>query len=348
MQRRNDAQRRLHIKSWRQLKPTRAVVPNHIAGWLVIVTALSALSCSCALLGIGSSSPVALVATRTPWPTFTPTDTPTTEPVARFQAPTDSPSAPTATPSPLPQTTSPPPTDAYLQSTTIPDDVPTSATMPTPTFVPTPAVAPTATPTSTPLPAMTTAVDSPGWSLDSVRVHSDVFEEGLLLYGDLINDTGSPQALALVTGTFYDSQGKVIADRESVYDYWPLLDVVPPGGRVPFELVVENIRDAANFILNVEFEPSSESPRQDFEFFDLNQWNEEEAYCVEGILRGPGENLQSYVVVAVVLYDDQESVVNFGDYYKPYLAGDQTLSFEICVGPPNQDIARYELRAWGL
>jgi len=174
------------------------------------------------------------------------------------------------------------------------------------------------------------------------------YEEGLLLYGDLINNTGAPQTLIWITATFYDDQGQVVADPENVYNYWPAVDVVPVGGQVPFELAVDGLQSAANFTLRVEAEPSSEPPLQDFSFTDLSQRDEEGDYCVQGVLQGPGESLQAYLVIVAVLYDDQGNVVNFGDYYEPYLEEDQSLTFEICVGPPNQDIARYELRAWGL
>jgi len=195
---------------------------------------------------------------------------------------------------------------------------------------------------------VTPAVETPGWSLAGVRVHTDQYEEGLLVYGDLVNNTGSSQALDLITGTFYDGQGQVIANQENVYDYWPLVEAIPPGGRVPFELIVDGINDAANYMLNVEAEPSSESPRQNFEFSELSQWVEEDDYCVGGVIQGAGDSVQYYLVIVAVLYDEQSSVVNFGDYYEPYLESDEALNFEICVGQPNQGVARYELRAWGL
>ena len=30
------------------------------------------------------------------------------------------------------------------------------------------------------------------------------------------------------------------------------------------------------------------------------------------------------------------------------IVGGRTLSFEICIDPTNQNVTRYELRAWGL
>ena len=45
--------------------------------------------------------------------------------------------------------------------------------------------------------------------------------------------------------------------------------------------------------------------------------NEEGIYCVGGTLRNPGGELQVYLVVVVVLYDNQDRIVNFGDYNEP-------------------------------
>ncbi len=168
------------------------------------------------------------------------------------------------------------------------------------------------------------------------------------MYGELVNNTGSSQALDLITGIFYDDQGQVIAGEESIYDYWPIVDAIPSGSRVPFELIVDGINDAANYMLNVEAQPSSESPRQNFKFLELSQWSEEDDYCVEGVIRSAGDSVQNYLVIVAVLYDEQGNVVNFGDYYESYLESGEALNFGICVGPPNRGVARYELRAWGL
>jgi hypothetical protein len=113
-------------------------------------------------------------------------------------------------------------------------------------------------------------------------------------------------------------------------------------------LVVDGIREAANYKLSIQAAPIDESPRQDLQFLNLTERSDQDMYCVQGTLQGPAVNLESYLVIVAVLYDGQNSVINFGDYYEPYLDAGQNLDFEICVGPPNQGVARYELRAWGL
>jgi hypothetical protein len=101
----------------------------------------------------------------------------------------------------------------------------------------------------------------------------------------------------------------------------------------------------------VEAKPSDDPTRLDFEFLDLEARNDDEDYCISGILGNPGAEVREYLVIAAILYDDQERVVNFIDYG---IFGDVGLSsgdlvpFDLCVQPPNQGVARYEARAWGL
>ena len=90
------------------------------------------------------------------------------------------------------------------------------------------------------------------------------------MYGEMVNNTGSSQELTLVSGAFYDAQGQLIAGEESIIDYWPV-DIIPPGGRLPFELTVLEIENAANFDLSVQSQPSGQTPHQNFEFSDLDQ-----------------------------------------------------------------------------
>lgn len=126
------------------------------------------------------------------------------------------------------------------------------------------------------------------------------------------------------------------------------MGAILPGVRVPFELIVDGVHDAANFTLKVEAEPSSESPRQNFELSGLRQWVEEDDYCLEGVGQSTDDSVQNYLVIVAILYDEGGNVVNFGNYYDSNLEVDKALNLEICVGPHNQGVAHFELRAWGL
>ena len=170
----------------------------------------------------------------------------------------------------------------------------------------------------------------------------------LWLYGEATNISQSSQELSRVTGTFYDAQGQVIAGADKTVSGFPVF-VVPPGGRVPFVLVAYGILTAADYDLSVEALPSSDTPRQDFQFpsstTSTNAWGD---YCVTGTLHNSGGALLEYLRIVAVLYDSQNNVVNFDKYVVTQaVAGNQDVPFTICVDPLEQTVARNELRAWG-
>jgi hypothetical protein len=208
------------------------------------------------------------------------------------------------------------------------------------------------TPSSAWSTAGTTATGGPsnttssGWSFVSVQAIGSPDEGSVILYGNMINDSGSAQEISSLTGIFYDQFGR---RTNLTQDYWPI-EVVPPGGQVPFELTVYNAYSLQSYSLSVIAQPSSETPRQDFEFLNLDTFDDRGDYCVAGELRNPGDELQEYLVIAAVLYNDQGDVINFDSYNDDSpegVVGDQTADFEICVDTHQQEVARYELRAWG-
>jgi hypothetical protein len=301
---------------------------------LTICLALALLACHLSQMAARPTPKRA--PTRTPLPTLTPTSLlplsttnsfPTTvvateetaTPVPTFTPPPDNSEAPSPTPT--------------LANATAPQNTPTANPPPTPAS------------TSIDLPTATPPPQTAGWSFAGVQSYPDPYGGGLLLYGDLINDTGMTQELVFVSGTFYDASGQVIADPGSTSDYWPV-DVIPSGGRLPFELTVLDIEQAVAYDLTLEAQPSDRTPRQDFEFANLDQWGEDDIYCLTGELQNLGAPLQEYIVIVAVLFDSQDRVLKFGEYYEPGPV-DPSLEFEICIDLINQDIARHELRAWG-
>lgn len=290
---------------------------------VILILALTTLACGLGTTGSSSRVNRVVILNRLPTLTATP----------RAAASSGQATAATNTPiasQPLPPTATatPPPGAVSLNISEAPE--PISISIETPAAKP-PAEAPT------------------DWLFANVQLYPDQYEEGLLLFGEMINNSGVSQTPTELTGIFYDAQGQVIADADNTIGYWPV-DNIPPEGRVPFELLLEGIHRVANFDLNVTAEPGDTIPRQDFEFGDLNQRTEADTYCLTGQFRNPGAELQNYLVIGATLYDAQNNVVNFGDYYQPDLqamAADQPLQFEICITPPNQGATRYEVWAWG-
>ena len=225
--------------------------------------------------------------------------------------------------------------------------------LPTPTpplvkEIPTPPAEPTSSPTDEPgIPDPSTP--DLGWEFANIRLDPSQYEDSLVMYGKMINNTGMSQELFFVSGLFYDGQHQLIADEKDTYDYWPV-EIVPPGGQVPFELTVSDIPSATDFNLSVESEPSDKTPSPDFEFFAVQTVPDENIYCLEGMFRNKGPDLQGELVVVVVLYDNQDQVINFDDNpfeVDTFKSGDEE-EFFVCLDPLGQQVLRYELLGWGL
>jgi len=236
-----------------------------------------------------------------------------------------------------------------------PTQTPRPATVSSRFFTPTPSATPS--PTSPPTPTPTPTVDGfalapistetdASWSLDKIYIETDSDTAVVRVYGELLNNTSAAQELAFVTGTFFDAQGQVVADEADITDFWPA-DVIPPGGRMPFELMVDSAEPIASYDLRVEARPSQEQLRQDFDFLEQYQQTEEESYCVGGTLRNPGGNLQNYLLITALLYNQQGQLLGFGEAYEVPLTGGESLDFEICLEPPAGPVSRYQLQAWG-
>ncbi len=295
---------------------------------------------ACSLLDGASTEKSSRIIIRQILPTLTPTVNPDPTSGAIAALPTE-PTSPR-----LLQATSPAMTPAQN---------PDSVGQPSPTpFEPSPQQAPngidhttSSDPTITPIAAPTPG--SAGWSFTGVEIYRDEFEAGLALYGDVINETGSTQELNVITATFYDGQGQVIGDASNAIDYWPI-DVIPAGARLPFGILAPEVESAANFELNVEAQPGAQRPHQNFQVLSLDQQQAEFGYCLTGQVQNMGNPLQEYLIVMAVLYDSQNHVIKFGEYYAPdpsVILGDQVEPFEICVDSVSRQVTRHEVRVWG-
>jgi hypothetical protein len=247
--------------------------------------------------------------------------------------PAEGEAAPTAALAELPLANPPSPTVPPPPTSTPPT---TATAAPASTDTPTPA------PTATPLPG--------GWVFTDLRLSPAPNGNDLLVLGNLINNTGSTQTLDTIDGLFYDSQGQMIDTAFYTYDY--PINEVPQGGQIPFQIEVKDRPHTADVKLQVLADSGGAAPRQDFEFLEVNAGPQGNEYCIAGKVRNPGRELDNYLVIAAVLYDSQNKVINYSyDYFDEalqVLAGEQTQDVAICVDPLQQEVARYELEAWGL
>jgi hypothetical protein len=225
---------------------------------------------------------------------------------------------------------------------------PTATATATATEIP-PTPTETAIPTETPTPTVTRLPE--GWVFSGVQVYPAEALGGVAFYGDLLNNTGSPQQLSDILATFFDAQGQVIPYERTI-EQWPIREI-PSGGRVPFGVIVPGVQGVANFDFQVQAESGDDIdiPRQDFEFIDVNPSTEGDDYCLNGRLRNPGGPLQAYLMIAAILYGGQDQVINYNNIYQVAprdVVGDQMMDLNICVDSHQQEVARYEVRAWGL
>ncbi|MDX1520917.1 MAG: hypothetical protein R3264_04780, partial [Anaerolineae bacterium] len=182
-----------------QNKTPACYLRGTFGGYFLSFLALGSLAC--AFLG-GVEAPSDRIVMLTRLPTFTPTVPPTVGATATSSEPV---TITETAPLPAPTTLSPANTPAPSEVTPVPPEATTAA----------------------PAPATTSALaipdsESAGWMFTGVQVYPGLVDDGLLLYGDVINNTGTAQELDYIAGTFYDTQGKVIADEDTTVDSWPL------------------------------------------------------------------------------------------------------------------------------
>ena len=140
------------------------------------------------------------------------------------------------------------PTQPAATQTVIVSEHPQPTVKPTPDPTATPTPLPTHTPTATTEPVIETG----GWSFANLQLASSA--NGLIVRGEMVNNTGITQELDVMGGAFYDDIGQIIADDRDMVASWSV-GIVGPGERVPFEVVVNGVQGAADYELNIEAQP---------------------------------------------------------------------------------------------
>jgi hypothetical protein len=186
-----------------------------------------------------------------------------------------------------------------------------------------------------------------GWDAAGLRSATDL--NGWLLYGELINNTGTTRQVISIGGMFYDAGGALLADSLDAFIRTPT-NLVPAGGRLPFELSLVGIESVAAYTLSVNAQVHPANPRQDFLFTNIAQTYARDRLCTTADFRNPGADLTLSLEIAAVLFDDVDRVINVSDAETPDLAdvaGGRTLNVQVCIDPPNQNVSRLDWRAWG-
>ena len=358
----------------RRIKPTNLGVSlQELIIWSIgslVVATLIFGSIAAITLGPRYVAAFGLARTAEPSGTSTPTSSPTN---TRTIVSTTEASPPTVVSSTLapPAATPSLATPSLTPGGTLPASIPTAApTQPTGASTTSNTATPTNTPpltntststatsqntTTTPASTSTFTLSptatglSSGWVFVSTRLHPDPSSNSVTVYGVVVNNTASTQRINVISGMFYNALGQVVVNPAQTSGYWPV-DELPPGGQVPFELIASGISDPASYILNVQAQTSTATPRTDFEFTRQGESIGDGLYCAQAAFRNSGADLISYLSIALVLYNNQNNVINLSEAFEPDMAdvtGGQTLDMEVCADPLGLTVDHYEWRGWG-
>ena len=177
---------------------------------------------------------------------------------------------------------------------------------------------------------------------DNVYVDGDGWTHVL---GELYNNTDSNQENVIVTVTFYNDTGDKVAEEQVA----PVVEVVPRGVKIPFELEFQLRTAYHHYEFSVEGNPTEESPRLDLQIVS-HEGSSGDGYHITGQVSNPGDTLSTYVQIIGTLYDGAGKVVNVG---YDFLAAAQlppggSAPFEVVIEHPHESVASYGLVVLGF
>lgn len=241
------------------------------------------------------------------------------------------------------------PATAIPQSSPTPPAIATSNSTPT-LAASTATSAPTLTPPALTLTPAATATPS-DWTFANVRVMPHPSQNGLLVVGEIVNNTGAPQTVLEVSGSFYNVQGQLVAGPLKTSAEIPTDKVpIPAGGRMPFAMHVQDIEQAETYSLQVKAQASAQTATQFDTFVNSTPVTVRGKYCINSTLPRPEPGLTTYLAVSLLLLDGEGRALSLGDVYEPDVSdvmSSPTHNFQICADAHNEVVGGYVLRAWG-
>ncbi len=162
-----------------------------------------------------------------------------------------------------------------------------------------------------------------------------------------MNNSGRTQTLLFIGGEFFDAAGTKIAGDDAISDYW-LTENIPDGGRLPFELVVDDIQQTADFSLAAHAEPAPVVTHSDFQVNITEQYREPEYYCIDGtvVLNTP---VSEYLEIIATGYAADGSIISFNDDF--FTSSDDlgsSVEFSVCLDDTDpSSIDHHALQVWG-
>jgi hypothetical protein len=224
-------------------------------------------------------------------------------------------SGPTQTPQPSPSRRP----AATPTSTVSPSPMSTPSQTPTPSFtrLSTATLASTQAPWPSPTPRRIVATPTP-LPPDTVLLglmSSHEYEDDLgfiTIVGEVRNDLQMNVGKVLVTATFYNASGDVIEEASTS----TMMDILLPGQRSPFALILPRPVDLWEYSLRITARPTLEQPLAGLEVVQSHAYEDQVGfYHVTGQVENTGQRTADRVQVIVTLYDKWGKIVNAGFVY---------------------------------
>jgi hypothetical protein len=164
------------------------------------------------------------------------------------------------------------------------------------------------TPAPTPLPPDTIIL-----GLLSATDYADDFDNTLTIVGEVRNDSHLDVGEAIVTATFYDTNGQVIGEAGGP----TILDAMLPGVRSPFAITLPRPTGLANYSLRATGRPiSMATPNAKLNVVNTRRFEDTAGfYHVAGVIENLSNQRIKQARVIVTLYDRGGRVVNVGFSY---------------------------------
>lgn len=178
----------------------------------------------------------------------------------------------------------------------------------TPAFTQTPWPSPTRRIVATPTPLPPDTV-----LLGLMSSHEYEDDLGFItIVGEVRNDLQMNVGRVLVTATFYNASGDVIEEASTS----TMVDILLPGQRSPFALILPRPVDLWEYSLRITARPTLEQPLAGLEVVQSHVHEDEVGfYHVTGEVENTGQRTADRVQVIVTLYDKWGKIVNAGFVY---------------------------------
>jgi hypothetical protein len=167
--------------------------------------------------------------------------------------------------------------------------------------------------------------------------------EWLHIVGEVLNEGSVPMSYVKIVATLYNAEGDVVGTGFT----YTALDVIPPGGKAPFDLGTDEYAGFESYKLQVQGDPG-ELGRQDLVILSHSTATEYDWLHIRGEVSNTGSTDAEYVKIVATLYDAASNVIGVGFTYTELdvVAAGDTSPFDLGMDQW-EGMDRYELQVQG-